>query len=282
MELTFWIAIATMGGLGFFFAGALALADKKLRVVENPLIGKVNDVLPNANCGACGNAGCYDFAVKVVNGKAALNGCPVGGQDLIDDISELIGIEGTTGIKQVARILCKGGNKEAATKESVYSGPQNCAVMALVSGGDKLCLYGCLGGEDCINACQFNAMYMDDNGLPVVIEELCTGCGLCVKACPRGIIEVHPIDREVFVFCKNLDDPKTARKVCSVSCIGCAICSRKSDGGVVMKDNLAIIDYSKFDLSKVPLEKCSTKAIGFIKVKKAEEKPELIQEAVIN
>jgi Na+-translocating ferredoxin:NAD+ oxidoreductase subunit B len=270
MEFTFWIAVATMGGLGFFFAGALAIADKKLRVVENPLIGQVNDVLPNANCGACGNAGCYDFAVKVVDGKVALNGCPVGGQDLIDDISAILGIEGTASSKQVARILCKGGNKEAAKKNAEYIGPQNCTVMALISGGDKLCLYGCLGGGDCVEACQFNAMYMDDNGLPVVIEELCTGCGLCVKACPRGVIEVHPAEREVFVFCKNLDDPKTARKVCSAACIGCAICARKSDGGVVMKDNLAIIDYSKLDMSKVPLEKCSTNAIGYIRIKKEE------------
>jgi Na+-translocating ferredoxin:NAD+ oxidoreductase subunit B len=272
MEITFWIAIATMGGLGFFFAGALAIADKKLRVVENPLIGEVNDALPNANCGACGNAGCYDFAVKIVEGKVALNGCPVGGQDLIDTISSILGIEAGTSSKMVARILCKGGNNEAARKEAAYKGPENCAVMALISGGDKLCLYGCLGGSDCVNACQFNAMYMDDNGLPVVIEELCTGCGLCVKACPRSIIEVHPIEREVFVFCKNLDDPKTARKVCSVSCIGCAICSRKSDGGVIMKDNLAIIDYSKLDLSKIPFEKCSTEAIGFIRKKKEEQK----------
>jgi Na+-translocating ferredoxin:NAD+ oxidoreductase subunit B len=274
MEITFWIAIATMGGLGFFFAGALAIADKKLRVEENPVIGQINECLPGANCGACGNAGCYDFAVKIVEGKAALNGCPVGGQDLIDAISEILGTDGAQSTKQVARILCRGGNAEAAKKNATYNGPQNCAVMALISGGDKLCLYGCMGGGDCVDACQFNAMYMNENGMPEVIEELCTGCGLCVKACPRGIIELHPIDREVFIFCKNLDDPKTARKVCSVSCIGCAICSRKSDGGVLMKDNLAIIDYSKLDLSKIPFEKCSTKAIGFLK----ETKKEVIEE----
>jgi Na+-translocating ferredoxin:NAD+ oxidoreductase subunit B len=271
MEFTFWIAVATMGGLGFFFAGALAIADRKLRVEENPLIGQVNEVLPNANCGACGNAGCYDFAVKIVEGKVGLNGCPVGGQDLVDDISAIMGIQAGQSIKQVARVLCKGGIKEAARKEVEYSGPQNCTVMALVSGGEKLCLYGCLGGGDCVEACKFNAMYMDDNSMPVVVDELCTGCGLCAKACPRGIIEVHPQDREVFVFCKNLDDPKTARKVCSVACIGCAICSRKSDGGVVMKDNLAIIDYSKLDLTKVPFEKCSTNAIGFIHTRKEAE-----------
>lgn len=271
MELTFWIAIATMGGLGFFFAGALAIADRKLRVEENPLIGQINESLPNANCGACGNAGCYDYAVKIVEGKAAITLCPVGGQDLVDTISAILGVEAGKAVKQVARVLCKGGNEEAVMKEVEYNGPQNCATMALISGGNKLCLYGCLGGSDCVNACQFNAMYMNENGLPVVIEELCTGCGLCAKACPRGIIEIHPADREVFVFCKNQDDPKTARKVCSVSCIGCAICARKSDGGVIMKDNLAIIDYDKLDTAKIPFDKCSTNAIGFLRIKKEVE-----------
>ncbi|MDP3831071.1 MAG: (Fe-S)-binding protein, partial [Ignavibacteriaceae bacterium] len=79
MELEILIAVATMGGLGFIFAGALAVADKKLRVEENPLIAQVNDVLPGANCGGCGYAGCYDFSVNVVAGKTPVTGCPVGG-----------------------------------------------------------------------------------------------------------------------------------------------------------------------------------------------------------
>ncbi len=267
MDVSIIIAVSTMGGLGLLFAGALAAADRKLRVEEDPKIEKINEVLPNANCGACGNAGCYDFAVKVVEGKAAPNGCPVGGKDVVDDISLILGIDCGNAVSLKARILCRGGKKEASLKEVRYSGPQNCAVQALVSGGEKLCLYGCLGGGDCAAACQFNAMYMDENGLPVVIDELCTGCGLCAKACPRGIIEMHPQDRELFVFCKNLDDPKTSRKVCTVSCIGCQICARKSDGGIVMENNLAIINYDKLDISKIPLDKCSTKAIDFLQVK---------------
>ena len=212
MDLSLIIAVSTMGGLGLIFAGALAVADKKLRVEEDPKIEKINEVLPNANCGACGNAGCYDFAVKVVEGKAAANGCPVGGKDVVDEISSILGIDGGDSVKLVARVLCRGGNNEAAVKEVSYSGPQNCAVQALVSGGEKLCLYGCLGGGDCVAACQFDAMYMNENGLPMVIDELCTGCGLCAKACPRGVIEIHPEDRNLFVFCKNQDDPENFTK----------------------------------------------------------------------
>jgi Na+-translocating ferredoxin:NAD+ oxidoreductase subunit B len=264
MDVGFIIAISTMGGLGFIFAGALAFADKKLKVFEDPKIGEINDVLPGANCGACGNAGCYDFAVKVVGGVQPANGCPVGGSDLVSDISVILGVDGGPAVRQIARVLCRGGNNEAAFKEVNYQGPTGCTVNALISGGNKLCTYGCLGGGECVEACQFNAMYMNDNGLPVVIDELCTGCGLCAKACPRSIIEIHPEDRKMFVFCKNQDDPKTSKKVCSVSCIGCQICARKSDGGVVMQNNLAIVDYTKLDTGKIPFEKCSTKAIDFI------------------
>ncbi|HOJ17052.1 MAG TPA: RnfABCDGE type electron transport complex subunit B [Ignavibacteriaceae bacterium] len=261
MELTFWIALATMGGLGFVFAGALAIADKKLRVEENPLIGQVNDLLPGANCGGCGCAGCYDFSVHLVEGKKPVNGCPVGGEDTAKAIAELLGLEAGASVKIVPRILCKGGNKEAVKKMTNYYGPLSCKTMHIVAGGHKLCTYGCLGGGDCVEACPFNAMIMGENGLPIVIEEICTGCGICVKACPRDIIEMHPIDREVFVFCKNHDDPKTSKAVCDVACVGCGICARKSDGGIEMVDFLGVINYDKLDPEKIPFEKCSTGAI---------------------
>ncbi len=270
MDVTIIIALATMGGLGFIFAGGLAFADRKLRVEENPLIEKVNSVLPGANCGGCGRAGCYDFAVNVVEGKVAINGCPVGGADVAQAIGEIMGVEAGEMVKMVPRILCRGGNKEAIKKMVDYFGPQSCSAMHLVSGGDKLCYYGCLGGGDCVKACPFDALYMNENGLPEVIEDLCTGCGNCAKVCPRNIIEMHPIDRNVFVFCKNHDDPKTAKSVCNVACIGCGICARKSDGGIDMVNNLGVINYDKFDEAKIPFEKCSTGAIGFL------HKPEVV------
>lgn len=236
MDLNILIAIATMGGLGFVFAGALAIADRKLSVEENPLIGLISDILPGANCGACGKAGCYDFSVHVVDGSVGPNGCPVGGQDVANDIAALLGIEAGTAVKIVARVLCRGGNIEVARKMVEYRGPRSCATMDLVSGGTKMCQYGCMGGGDCVEACTFNAIYLNDNGLPVVVDELCTGCGMCVKACTRNIIELHPADREVFVFCKSHDDPKTSTAVCDVACSGCGICARKSDGGVIMEN----------------------------------------------
>lgn len=265
MEFTFWIALATMGGLGFVFAGALAIADKKLRVEENPLIGQVNELLPGANCGGCGSAGCYDFSVRLVEGKAKVNGCPVGGEETAKEIATLLGLDAGESVKMIPIILCKGGNSEAVKKMVDYYGPLSCSAMSLVSGGNKLCFYGCLGGGDCVAACPFGAMVMNENGIPEVIEDVCTGCGICVTACPRNIIEMHPIDREVFVFCKNHDDPKTAKNVCSVSCIGCGICAKKSDGGIEMVEYLGVINYDKLNPDIIPFDKCSTGAIQRIK-----------------
>ncbi|MGD8782177.1 MAG: RnfABCDGE type electron transport complex subunit B [Ignavibacteria bacterium] len=262
MDATLIIAIATMGGLGFIFAGGLAIADRKLRVEENPLIGKINDALPGANCGACGKAGCYDFAVNVVENGAPVNGCPVGGEDTAKIIADIMGVDAGTSQKMVPRILCRGGNSEAVKKMADYYGPLSCSAMDIVSGGDKLCYYGCLGGGDCVEACPFNAMFMNSNGIPEVIEELCTGCGMCEKACPRNVIEMHPIDRNVFVFCRNHDDPKRSKEVCSVACLGCGICARKSDGGVEMDNFLGKINYDKLDEAKIPFDKCKTGAIN--------------------
>lgn len=261
MEFSFLIAVVIMGGLGLILAGGLAFADRKLRVEENPLIAQINELLPNANCGGCGNAGCYDFAVKVVEGNAPVIGCPVGGEEVAQAIASLLGVEAGSSVKLVPRILCRGGNYEAVKKNAEYFGPLSCKAMAIVSGGNKMCYYGCLGGGDCVEACPFDAMFINENGLPEVIEELCTGCGICAKACPRDIIEIHPQNRNVFVFCKNQDDPKRAKEVCTVACIGCGICARKSDGGVEMVNNLGIINYDKFDESKIPFDKCSTGAI---------------------
>jgi len=253
-------ALLTMGGLGLFFAGALALADRKLRVAEDPRVGRVQEALPGANCGACGLAGCADFAVKVVEGGAEVTGCPVGGPETAREIARMLGVEAGESVRLVARVLCRGGRAEALEK-AAYAGPAACSARALVGGAEKACLHGCLGGGDCVEACRFDALVMDANGLPQVIDELCTGCGACARACPRDVIELHPEDRGIFVFCRSHDDPKTAKKVCAVACVGCGICAKKGEG-VSLERHLAVIDYERLDPETIPFDKCRTGAIG--------------------
>lgn len=256
-------SILAMGGLGAFFAAALAIADKKLRVEEDPRIGMVNDALPGANCGACGQAGCAAFAEAVVQGTAPVNGCPVGGQDCAEDVARIMGVDAGQSVRHVARLMCRGAIGVAREKAD-YVGPSQCAVQDLVSGGSKACQYGCLGGGDCVEVCNFGALVMGEDGLPHVFDDLCTACAACVTACPRDLFELHPIDREFFVFCKSHDDPKTAKAACDAACTGCGICARKSEGAIVVQDGLAVIDYDKLDPGLIPLDKCKTGAIGWL------------------
>ena len=93
----------------------------------------------------------------------------------------------------------------------------------------------------------------------------CNGCGNCVEACPRDIIELHPLDHKVFVLCRNRDNPKVARKICKRACIGCKICERAVQGeGFEVIDNLVIVDHEKYTKSELPTEKCPTKCIVVI------------------
>ncbi|MEN4013778.1 MAG: RnfABCDGE type electron transport complex subunit B [Chloroflexota bacterium] len=265
MDTTLIVSLATMGGLGFLFSVVLAVANKKLNVAEDKLVSQVIEILPNVNCGACGIASCQDFAVKVVAGSIAVNSCPIGGVPVANELAHLLGVRAIAGERKVARLMCQGGNGIAVRKNVTFRSAETCAAMALLSGGDKACYFGCLGDGDCVAVCPSNAIFMGANGLPIVIEALCSGCGLCAKACPRGVLEIHPLDRAMFVFCKNLDGPRSAKSVCAAACLGCGICARLSEGSIRIENNLAVIDYDQLREEIIPISQCKTKAIGVLK-----------------
>ena len=256
------IAMISMGGLGIIFSAGLSLANKKLHVEEDPRIAQVVDELPGANCGGCGLPGCAKFAECVVTGEISVSACPVCSEDAIIAISDIMGIEAEKAERMIARVMCQGGEYETA-KKGVYSGIKTCIAATFAGGGDKLCSYGCIGFGDCVESCPFDAMYMNDNGLPVVIDDKCTGCGNCVDACPRDIIELHPESHKLFVRCKNEDPPKEARKICTRACVGCVICVRMAgENNMMMRNHLAVINYDVYgkDL-ELPTDKCPTEGL---------------------
>jgi len=131
----------------------------------------------------------------------------------------------------------------------------------LVLGGQKECIFGCLGFFDCVRSCPFEAIFTRE-GLPVIFEERCTGCGKCVEVCPKRLFSLVPTDRRYYILCRSKDFGKKVLDVCSVGCIGCGKCKKTcSVGAICIVDNLATIDYNKCNDCGECFKVCPTKAI---------------------
>ena len=183
------------------------------------------------------------------------------------DVGRILGVEISETERKVAVLLCRG-TETAALRKAEYRGIRQCYAASLVQSGDKLCSYGCLGYGDCVTACNFEALQIGDEGLPIVDREKCTACGLCVKACPKNLLQLHPVSRKFFVFCKSLDNPKSSRKNCKNACTGCMICTKGvQNSEIVVENNLSRVDNLDVLENQEAMEwvgKCPTKAIGFL------------------
>jgi RnfABCDGE-type electron transport complex B subunit len=255
------ISILAMVGLAVLFAFVLSLADRRLRVEEDPTIKALLEVLPGSNCAACGFASCRAMAESMAEKGSAADACPAGGEEVASQVGEVLGVEIEGAPSQYPRVRC-GARASERKREANYQGIQTCQAAHLLGGG-LACSYGCLGFGDCKNACPFDAIYMEE-GLPHIDVEKCTGCGLCVKACVRDLITMGPIDDdlEYFVACANLDRGKEARKVCKKACIGCGLCVKVCPyDAVEMENNLAKIDQRNCQECGLCAEKCPTAAI---------------------
>lgn len=260
------ITIVTLAGLGAIAAVILYLASKKFQVFEDPRIDQVEEILPATNCGGCGFPGCRAFAEALVKSDdiSSMN-CPVGGADTMNKVAEMLGKEAGSATPMVAVVRCNG-TCEHRPKLNEYQGATSCAVAASLYGGESGCSYGCLGLGDCVAACKFDAMYMDEaTGLPVIIEDNCVACGACVTACPKSIIELRKKGskgRRIFVSCINKDKGAAAKKSCAVACIGCSKCQKVCEfDAITIENNLAYIDYDKCKLCRKCPEVCPTNAI---------------------
>lgn len=238
---------------------------RKFYVSEDPRIDIVSEILPQANCGGCGYAGCRNFAESIVN-TGTLDGfnCPVGGAEVMKKIGEIMGLEMQETEPLIAVVRCNGSHSHSPKKVN-YIGVDSCAFAHITFSGEGGCPYGCLGLGDCVKACRFDAIQVNPmTGLPEVNDK-CTACGACVKACPRGIIELRPKgkkDRRIFVCCINKEKGAVARRNCSVACIGCGKCVQVCPfDAIKLENNLAYIDPQKCKLCRKCVEVCPTNAI---------------------
>ncbi|EGV31341.1 Fe-S cluster domain protein [Thiorhodococcus drewsii AZ1] len=259
---TILTAVGFMAALGLILASMLVVANKRLYVYEDPRIDQVEDLLPKANCGACGTAGCRPFAEMLVNGEVEPGKCTANSKSMNQIIADFLGVDVGGGEQRVARLACAGGGNVAYVR-ATYSGIPSCRAAALVSGGGRGCSWGCLGFGDCEQVCDFGAIYMNPQGIPVVIEDKCTACGDCVTVCPKDLFSLHLASHRLWVACKNLEFGDQAEHHCEVACTACGRCAQDSPEGLIrIEDNLAIIDYAKNDIaSKVAIERCPTGAI---------------------
>lgn len=245
--------ILTLCVLGVLSAVILYFVARKFRVEEDPRIDEVEKMLPGANCGGCGFAGCRGMADALVkNDDISALFCPVGGGDCMKAIASYLGKAAAEKEPQTATVRC-GGTCAKRPRTNEYNGARSCAVASSLYAGETGCTFGCLGFGDCVTVCAFDAIRINpETGLAEVDAEKCTACGACVKACPKGIIELRkkwPKDRAVYVSCVSKDKGAAVMKACKAGCIGCGKCEKVcAFGAITVENNLAYIDPQKCKL----------------------------------
>jgi Na+-translocating ferredoxin:NAD+ oxidoreductase RNF subunit RnfB len=255
------VAVILVVAIGFIASAILSYASKVFAVEQDPTQVEISEVLPGANCGGCGYAGCDDYAKALASDRSlSCSKCVVGGAEVADKIAKILGVTAEDEEKTVAVVQCNGTYQASKTIMS-YQGIDTCKAAKTLFGGMNACKYGCMGLGDCKAACKFDAMQIV-NGVAVVDRNLCTACGACARACPNELIRISPAKNIVFVRCSSREFGKNAMSACSNACIGCGKCEKTCKFDAVhVEDHLAFIDPEKCRNCGMCAKACPTHAI---------------------
>lgn len=248
-------------GLGIFAGLLLSICSKVFAVKVDEKIEKIKEILPGANCGACGFSGCEDYATKLCEQSGVKTSlCLPGGNEVSLKISEILGTEFEESEAVISEVNCNG-TLDVTKQTFEYTGIKSCTACNMFYGGNSSCTYGCLGFGDCAKVCEYDAIEII-NGVAKIIKDKCVGCGMCKDACPKGIISMRKKSQKVIVKCSNCDMGKNTRNACTVGCIGCKKCEKTCKyGAISVNNNNATIDYDKCTNCEECIAVCPVKCI---------------------
>lgn len=252
------ITVTVFGGIALVMGLVLGVASKIFEVTKDERIDLISECLPGANCGGCGFSGCAALAEAIFKGEAPVNACP--GCTNVEKIAEIMGVKAEKTVPMAAFIKCSGSIDKVNYKY-LFDGTKSCKDITNMNLGDKACAYACLGYGDCVKKCVFGALSIKD-ALARVDLSKCIGCGQCVGACPKNVIELLPKDTKYFVKCSSKDTGAMVKDACSVGCIGCKICEKNCPSEAIkVSENIAKIDVTKCTRCGICAEKCPKKII---------------------
>jgi len=174
-------ALLALVGLALAFGAILGFAAVRYKVETNPIVERIDNILPQTQCGQCGYPGCRPYAQAITDGDA-INKCPPGGQATINALADLLDIE-------------------APTLDSEHGVESDVKKVAFIREAE------CIGCTKCIQACPMDAILGAAKQMHTVIADECTGCDLCVDPCPVDCIDMIPVANTLTTWAWDLPAP---------------------------------------------------------------------------